>query len=102
MSAGTPKPATWPRCLGPLAYGQATATRIFCGDCVVVHPFEARRRASDHTSRPERRRGRADACDAEQHVEEQRQTTVARIVPDEDAGSSVRLRKYPRRAARGL
>src|SRR5215211_7201585 len=30
MSEGTPNPATWPMCLGPFAYGQATATRIFC------------------------------------------------------------------------
>lgn len=32
MSAGTANPTTWPRCLGPLAYGQAGATRIFF-DC---------------------------------------------------------------------
>src|SRR5215216_899306 len=31
MSDGTPNPATWPMCRGPEAYGQATATRIFCG-----------------------------------------------------------------------
>jgi hypothetical protein len=31
MSEGTPGPATWPRCRGPLAYGQATATRMRCG-----------------------------------------------------------------------
>src|SRR5919109_94450 len=31
MSDGPPNPATWPRCLGPLAYGQATAMRIRCG-----------------------------------------------------------------------
>jgi hypothetical protein len=31
MSEGTPKPATWPMWRGPLAYGQATATRIDCG-----------------------------------------------------------------------
>src|SRR5438132_64125 len=29
MSAGTAKPTTCPRCLGPLAYGHAGATRIF-------------------------------------------------------------------------
>src|SRR3954463_11717016 len=28
MPDGTPKPATWPMCRGPLAYGQATATRM--------------------------------------------------------------------------
>src|SRR5207244_7071449 len=28
MSDGTPKPATWPMCRGPLAYGHATATRM--------------------------------------------------------------------------
>jgi hypothetical protein len=31
MSEGTPKPATCPRCRGPLAYGHATATRMRCG-----------------------------------------------------------------------
>src|SRR5262245_16544183 len=30
MSDGTPKPATCPRCLGPLAYGHATATKMRC------------------------------------------------------------------------
>ena len=30
MSDGTPKPATCPRCRGPLAYGHATATRMRC------------------------------------------------------------------------
>ena len=30
MSEGTPKPATCPRCLGPAAYGHATAIRIRC------------------------------------------------------------------------
>src|SRR5262245_22391981 len=34
MSDGTPKPATWPIWRGPLAYGHATATRIFCGFAV--------------------------------------------------------------------
>ena len=29
MSDGTPNPATWPMWRNPLAYGQATATRIF-------------------------------------------------------------------------
>src|SRR5687767_4003825 len=29
MSDGTPNPATWPMCLGPDAYGHATAARIF-------------------------------------------------------------------------
>src|SRR6187399_2193749 len=29
MSAGMPKPDTWPMCRGPLAYGQATAVRMW-------------------------------------------------------------------------
>src|ERR687888_1036695 len=33
MSAGTANPTTCPRCLGPLAYGHAGATRIFLGSC---------------------------------------------------------------------
>src|SRR5438477_416758 len=33
MSAGTAKPTTCARCLGPLAYGHAGATRIFLRSC---------------------------------------------------------------------
>jgi hypothetical protein len=35
---------------GPLAYGQAGATRIFCGDWDRTCSFEGRRRSTDDTS----------------------------------------------------
>jgi hypothetical protein len=35
---------------GPLAYGQAGATRIFCGDAVSARSSRGRRRALDHTN----------------------------------------------------
>src|SRR5947207_12064050 len=64
MSDGTPGPATWPRWRGPLAYGQATATRIFCGVGVSARSFTASRRVHDHTSAQEAH------CDcARQHEE---------------------------------
>src|SRR5919201_6431749 len=46
MSAGTAKPTTCPRCLGPLAYGHAGATRIFLGSCCDKGP--RRLRAAGH------------------------------------------------------
>src|SRR5687768_4347941 len=43
MSAGTPKPATWPMWRGPLAYGQATATRMRRGipEVILGSPYNA-------------------------------------------------------------
>src|SRR5689334_17858734 len=37
MSDGTPNPATWPMWRGPLAYGHATATRIFGRAAIGLH-----------------------------------------------------------------
>src|SRR5919198_3779925 len=55
MSAGTPNPTTCPRWRGPLAYGHAGATRIFCfvvscsGNVRFLLDGGA---VLDHTSRP--------------------------------------------------
>src|SRR5581483_5215049 len=67
MSDGTPGPATWPRCRGPLAYGHATATRIFC-DCDRVRSFGRLGGARDHTNRL--RHGRADKCEQDDEEDE--------------------------------
>src|SRR3954471_24690582 len=50
MSDGTPGPATCPRCRGPLAYGQATATRIFFGGELSACSSALGGGAHDHTS----------------------------------------------------
>src|SRR5437660_10428833 len=55
MSDGTPGPATWPRCRGPLAYGHATATRIFFGGVLSAYSFARSGRAHDHTNGHETR-----------------------------------------------
>src|SRR3954469_14188438 len=65
-SAGTANPATWPMCRGPLAYGQAGATRIFCFDGVSGCSF-AFRRALDDTSGHEARRGEQRDGDEHEH-----------------------------------
>jgi hypothetical protein len=49
---------------GPLAYGQAGATRIFCGDVLSLRSFEDQPRVVDHTNGREARRG--DACEQQQ------------------------------------
>jgi hypothetical protein len=67
MSAGTANPTTCPRCRGPLAYGQAGATRIFCARISVNSQLLLERRSSgDDTRRspggspPDWHQGRGD------------------------------------------
>src|SRR5438477_12298439 len=97
MSDGTPGPATWPRCRGPLAYGHATATRIFC-DCDRVRSFGRLRGVRDHTNRFRHRR--ADKC--EQEDERPEHMPVARMDRRRDVRGNPRrgLRTTEARAAR--
>src|SRR6266699_2861649 len=76
MSDGTPGPATCPRCRGPLAYGQATATKIFCGGGLSACSFALGRGAHDHTSAREAHRRRDRDREREQRDERHRHAAV--------------------------
>src|SRR3954471_7400008 len=69
-SAGTAKPATWPMWRGPLAYGHAGATRIFCDDSLRACFLGDRGRATDDTSGRDANRGQA-TCDERGEREQQ-------------------------------
>src|SRR3954452_19014133 len=76
-SADTAKPATCPMWRGPLAYGHAGATRIFC-DSVRTCSLGGRGRATDDTSGRDAARG--EAADCEQGKRQCEKVCVALLV----------------------
>ena len=86
MSDGTPKPATWPICRGPFAYGQATATRIFL-DFVASLTVANDKECSRNAPPPGQRRSRPET-EQQEHREEQTLTDSPAPGPDEAPGAS--------------